>query len=213
MPLPVIAGTVRAAVRGTCPSGQPWINVHHFQYAAGASNPGPTEINLLDVEVDKFYAGPIYAGGTTVLQQCKNNVTMADITYTPLDGSSLSIVKAHAHPGASASTATQSSEVSAVLTLRTSLRGRRYRGRIFLPPLVYDIITATGDLNPTTCGLFTVNYAGFIAALATKQWVPVVASYGRSVHKNGTVTTWTPFATPVVNATMDTKPDVQRRRK
>lgn len=221
MPLPVIAGVVRCAVRGVCPSGAPWVNVHHFRYSDGASAPGPTEIATLDVQLDKLYGGPAYSGGTAWLAFCRPNCTMIDITYTPLDGPppSLSIVTAHSHSGGSVNPNSAPSEVSLVCTLRTAKRGRRYRGRIYLPPFDNTVFSADGTITTAgTTGLLA-QYNGMKSALVAGLWKPVVASYGKSLVNDPSdphdkiEVTWTPFATDVANPTMDTKFDVQRRRK
>jgi len=55
--------------------------------------------------------------------------------------------------------------------------------------------------------------------MAAIQWKHVVASYGKSLHKDPNdkydkiEVTWTPFATEVTAYTMDLVLDVQRRRK
>jgi hypothetical protein len=138
---------------------------------------------------------------------------MSQINYTPLDGSSTSILKPHVATGASAYALNAPSEVSCVLTLRTNHRGRRYRGRIFLPPFAADCFDANGQVVAGIAAGQIANFAGLTAALVPLQWVPVVASYGYSLLKDGTVSTWTPFATPITSATMDLRADVQRRRK
>jgi hypothetical protein len=170
-------------------------------------------VTALDVELSRFYSGSAYAGGSPVLGQCRSVTTLIDITYTQLDGLSISRVIAHAANGTNASSLSSPSEASLVLTLRTNKRGRRYRGRIYLPPMVADLQQGLGEIAGATATGFVNNYAGMTAALAPKNWVPVVASYGYYKKEDGTVVTWTPHAEPVTNPTMDLKYDVQRRRK
>jgi hypothetical protein len=215
MALPVIAGVVRASVRGALPSGSPWVNVVHFRYADGASAPGSTEINLLHPKFLRLYTGTAYAGGVAWLNRCKSSVTLIDITYTPLDATSLSVVKTVNAAGSNATLNQLPSEVAMVLSLRTATRGRRYRGRIYLPAPAYDQLTTTGGVDTGTANLggqTVAQWTGMAADILTNQWKPVVASYGKGTN-HGTPTTWAPFATDVVAATVDGQFDVQRRRK
>ena len=213
MPLPVIAGVVRCSARGLLASGQPWVNVLHCQYAGGASNPGATEIAALHTNLQRLWKGPVFGAGAHWLANCQSTVTMIDITYYPLDGSSLGVVLAAAAAGTSTTTDNLPAQTCSVLTLRTNTRGRRYRGRIYLPPVVEGSSTANGELLLSKTTEIIAQWTGMASAMAATQWVPVVASYGRSELKNGTVSTWSPFATPITSVTMDVKFDVQRRRK
>lgn len=211
-PLPVIAGTVRVSVQGTTPGGQQWVNVHHARYATGASNPGPTEITAFDALFVKFYIGPAIGGGVFVLGSCRSACKLVQITYTPLDGVSNSLVIPHAASGASATATNAPNEVAQVLTLRTGTRGRRYRGRIYLPPFSSDNYDGNGQLNSAQAGVIITQYNGMKASLGAAQWEVGVASYGHGTD-HGVPTTWSPFFTPITTVTMDLAADVQRRRK
>jgi len=223
-PLPNIPGAVRCVVSGLTPSGRKWANIHHMRYAGGASSPGTTEIDNMDVELFRFYSGTVYAGGATVLSSCSTTVTITQIDYTVLDGAALAYSKPHAAAG-SGGTSNLPSEVSAALTLRTTTRGRRYRGRIYLPPFGPSSIDAAGNWTSALRTGLIAQYNGMMAALTPKQWKPVVASYGYSWiddpsdvippsgHSPKILATWAPFATDINSVTMDAKPDVQRRRK
>src|SRR5215831_20184337 len=136
MPLPTIAGVTRVVIRGAMPSGRTWANIWHWQYAGGASTPGPTEFNNLDAIFIRLYSGAAYSGGIAWLPDARNSVTVVETAYTNLDGSSLSYSLPKALTGGNSSGNSLPSEVAHVMTLRTPYRGRRYRGRIYLPPLV-----------------------------------------------------------------------------
>jgi hypothetical protein len=145
---------------------------------------------------------------------------MTQISYLTLDDTSLRIDTPVTGAGLGGSSSLPP-ECAAVLTLRTGKRGRRYRGRIYLPaPGIAGVTNATGTLPSTIISGTTAQWAGMQAALVSKQWVPVVASYGQSMHKVPNThppqyvpVTWTPFVTAITNATMDANIDVQRRRK
>lgn len=218
MVLPVINGVARAAVNGLTQTGRKWVNVHHFQYAAGASSPGTIELDNLDVELFKFYAGPIYTGGVAITANMPAATSLQSIDYTVLDGVSLAYSKSHIQAGGGG-TNSLPAEVSMCITLRTTKRGRRNRGRLYLPPFTPTLIDATGNWQATQRTQIIAQYNGMLSALAAKQWVPVVASYGESWINDPDdphdkiKSTWTPYATPINSVTIDTKPDVQRRRK
>ena len=223
-PLPTIPGVVRCVVGGLTPTGRKWANIHHMRYAAGASSPGTTEIDNMDVELFRFYSGTAYAGGSALLVQCTTTTTVAQIDYTVLDGTALAYSKPHAAAGSGGSS-NLPGQTSAVLTLRTNTRGRRYRGRLYLPPTNVGTIGTDGLWTAAFRNGVIAQYQGMMAALAPKQWIPVVASYGYSWiddpsdvippsgHSPKILSTWAPFATNINSVTMDAKPDVQRRRK
>lgn len=204
---------------GTMQTGRKWTNVHHFRYSAGASTPGVTELDNLDVELTRLYSGTPYTGGIAVLAHCASPLKLDQIQYTVLDGQSLTYTKAKGLT-ATGGTTSMPAEVAQVLTLRTAKRGRQNRGRIYLPCPSTGYTTADGNLDPTHTGLIMGQYTGMVSALNTKQWKPGVASYGFSYHKvpgskppQYVPATWTPHFEELVTWTMDLRPDVQRRRK
>jgi hypothetical protein len=210
MPLPVINGVVRCAVRGLVPSGSQWTNVHHMEYALGASTPGTAEITAMHALLGRLYTGAAFGAGAAWLPTCAPATTVFQVDYTILNGSALGLTLALAGAGATANSAP--SEVAHVMTLGTTNRGRRYRGRLYLPCVSVSSLTAAGQLAQSKIDSGVAQYLGMIAALAGIQWRPVVASYGHG-STNGVPTTWTPFATPIVSVRIDPAPDVQRRRK
>lgn len=209
-PLPVIAGVVRCAVSGLTPSNQKWVNVHHMQYSDGASSPGLTEITAMDALLARLYTGTSFAGGTPWISLCGPVTQIQQIDYTILDGTSLGYTIAHAATGPG--TSSTPSECAPVLTLLTGRRGRRYRGRVFMPPPSNAQLASTGQLNNSTAVSITSQYNGMNSALSAILWKPVVASYGHGTD-HGAPVQWTPFATPVTAVRMDLNVDVQRRRK
>jgi hypothetical protein len=220
MPLPVIGGVVRCSVVGKSQGGGPWVNVWHWMYADGASSPGSSEIDALHAVFGRFYTGTIYPGGNTYLAACATNTTVERVDYTVLNGTSLGYTKTLTGAGAGGAS-TMPAEVSPVLTLRTNTRGRRYRGRLYLPPPAQSatVIDSSGKLLTAVANAIITQATGMASAASAIQWKPVVASYGKSLIKDPNdkydkiEVTWTPFATPVTTWTMDLVLDVQRRRK
>lgn len=199
MPLPVIANTVRAAVEGLNSSGAPWANVLHFRFT-GTPPVLATNITALDLKIVKLYGGPNYASGLFILSPCKSTVTITQVTYTILDGTSASTVIGHALAGGQVSNA-MPGEVATVVSFRTSTRGRSYRGRAFHPPMTTGNYNADGTIAASVLTGYQAQWAAFQADLVTITWEHVVASYLRTL------------ATNVTSYSVDNKADVQRRRK
>lgn len=220
MALPVIQGVVRCAVVGTTHGGGPWVNVWHWEYALGASTPGKTEIDALHPVFFRFYSGTAYGTGLPWLNACSASTTIQRIDYTILNGTALGYTKTASASGTGGAS-TMPAECAAVLTLRTDVRGRRYRGRIYLPAPISasSSLAADGTIATTTVNAALNQAAGMVTAAAAVQWRPVVASYGKSLVNDPSdphdkiPVTWTPFATPITSFTMDNRFDVQRRRK
>lgn len=204
------------------PSGRQWVNVIHARYAAGASSPGPTEIAALDAILVRLYTGAIFSGGSVWFSLCSLDVKLTDATYYVLNGTASPVVISHVAQGSLSTNTGLPSEVAHCITLRTGTRGRRYRGRIYLPA-VSAANAAGGNLLATAVTSTLAQLQGIVAAAAAIQWEIGVASYGSSwnrgpnnAHGAASHVTWSPFFTSIGNpsqATMDQKPDVQRRRK
>ena len=211
-PLPVIPGVVRCSAQGVLASGQQWVNVIHWRYSAGASSPGNTEIDILHTTLVRLWLGSGFATGTAWLTgQCTSGVQLQRIVYTVLNGAAQPYEKAATGAGIVAGSSLPS-ECAPVLTLRTAIRGRRSRGRLFMPAPALSTCDVNGRLNSTTTNAIANQWVGLVAALVPAQWAPVVASYGHGTD-HGTPTTWTPFATDITSVQMNSDVDVQRRRK
>ncbi len=199
MPLPIIAGTVRAAVRGTQSNGKPWVNVWHLR-KIGAPPVTAADIAAWDAQFVKFYIGPAAGGGNFWLGRMGLGGSLQDITYTPLDGTSPSTVVSHA-AATSGGAAAVPGEVAFVLTLRTQIRGRRYRGRIYLAGLDKALLNNDGTATAATISNATLQIVGVQALLTPAGAQLVVASYRYAL------------ATDITQYTMDGRGDMQRRRK
>src|SRR4029453_13463983 len=164
-PLPTIAGVCRVAVSGLTSSNQKWVNVHHLQYADGASTPGVTEIAAADALLARLYTGTAFASGAAWMTLVASNFSVQQTDWTVLDGTSLGYTFAHAANG-SLGTGSLPPECSPVLTLLTGRRGRRFRGRIFLPAPAAFQITTLGVLSAGVPTTISAQYTGMSAALS-----------------------------------------------
>jgi hypothetical protein len=87
------------------------------------------------------------------------------------------------------------------MTLRTALRGRSHRGRIYLGGFTEALNTTGGIVAAADLTGITLQMEGFRADLSTVSWQWVVASYLLST------------SSPVISITSNNKWDVQRGRK
>lgn len=211
MPLPIIAGTVRVSYGGVVSGGARWSNTWHLRHT-DLSDPTDAQIDAAEAELRSFYVG-------SVMPQCAVDTTFDSTDATPLNGTSGAIHHGFVVHG-SALTTSLPAEVAEVLTLRTGGRGRRARGRIFLPAFAISGTDGSGHLGAATVTDVLADTVTMMAALVAVGWHLVVASYGRSVKVNHIphpkvydVTTWEPFATDVTAITMDNRFDVIRSRK
>ena len=215
-PLPSIPGTVRCQASGALISGKKWSNVVHCKFTGAAGQPSAADLSALDLKLIRLWSGTIYTGGVSWLTNCPNATTLTNMNYYVLDGTSPAVNVSRNLSGAGG-TSSAPSEVAFVLTLRTTKRGRRYRGRIFLPTVVPGSISASGQLSSILVGQFLSQFDGLVTDLATINWQIGVATYGYSIDKHGTVTNWPPDFTPVAagiaGRSMDGVADVQRHRK
>src|SRR6476469_2268917 len=212
MPLPTIPGVVRCVIAGSVGGGGRWSNTWHFR-RIDLGSASALEIAALHVELSAFYV--FFLTGYA----CSN--TLADTAdYTPLDGTSGAVSLPLATAGAGVAAGTLPPEVAEVLTIRTADRGRRARGRVFLPAISTGNI-ADGQLPAVVTNAIVAASATLMAAAVVSGWELGVASYGKSVKTDFTtprphtrvVTTWTPYFTTAVSTSMDPKLDVIRSRK
>lgn len=198
MPLPVITDVIRVAVRGVCPSGQPWVNVLHFRASTGTTL--AANAALIQPEIAKLYS--VVGYGASKAGWASNASTQSktvDVTYLPLDGVSASLSNSMAITGAAGGDALPS-DVAMVITHRTLLRGARHRGRSYWAGFAESVNGSDGRIITGTITDFLGCWGAFNAALVTKAIPQVVASYKFA------------SAEPVSSYAIDTAWDRQRRR-
>lgn len=207
-PLPTIAGSMRVAISWRIGSSGPTAqNVMHFSAAS-------TDTLALNTAIQANVTGNMWLSVT-------GTASAYQLAITPLDGSSatqLYSVSGTKWQGGSAG-GEPILAAAQVISLRTAFRGRRHRGRIYLP--------FPGETNYTsgvyTGTLSTIQSAwdAFRAAMTTSLFPLQVASYGHSLHRTKnpaggytlTPVTWPPEANPVVSITAEGTYGTQRRRQ
>lgn len=196
MPLPVITDVMRVAINGRSSNGVKWANVLHYRKTGVLTYAGA--IAALDpILVDHLTTAN--GGGACWTQLAHSGATIDDIRYTPLDGSSATTVISHVAPGVNANEALPAS-LCLVVTLRTALRGRSHRGRVYQGPWTEAASTATGTPLSTQPTAVAAQWTAHLAALVGSGVSLVVASYLLAT------------ATDVATCTVDTRWDTQRRR-
>jgi len=116
---------------------------------------------------------------TSMWAQTEHNSVIHQLTVTPLDGSSASLVVptdlSTKWQGAG-SPAEIVPQVAALIKFTTALRGRSHRGRVFLP-WCCETTLADGKLLTSTRDVLNTNWLTFIQGMQTALITPVVASY------------------------------------
>lgn len=198
MPLPVIANTARVAIEGLMPSGSAWANVIHVRHPAGA--PTSAQKATVIADIGRLYVGPTF--GATFGYWSGEASSLASVIqsrYTDLDGASASIVTPIGVAGANTGDPLPSG-AALCLTLRTAVRGRRARGRVYWGGFGEGASVAPNSIVSTSLTRILNHWEGFRVQLVADGWELVVASY------------LTPTATTVTAITANAIWDSQRRR-
>lgn len=208
-PLPVITDCVRTSIEGTMPNGRHWANVMHFGKPPATSY--ASAISQLDAAIPPLWTTNL-GGGNKLTQFLSTAWKIDRIRYTPLDGSTATTVIGHTIPGIQAANDPLPASVALVFTAYTAKRGRRHRGRTYLCGWAEDANNPAGALLSTYQVLLQSQLTGWFNTFTPTTIFPVIASYGYSVLKNGTISTWPPDKEPVTSFVLNGIWDTQRRR-
>jgi hypothetical protein len=163
MPLPVIAGVTRCAVKWHNTTGDiDAINVMHF-YAA----PGDEADLLASLDAN---AQPHQFEGMS------SATSVIEVVMTPLDGSSSSATGTLENWVGSSGAGDIVPAQCIVVSAHTALRGRSNSGRTYLPFPV-ESITDAGTIDIANANEIAAAWNDFGAAMVTDGHDPVVASY------------------------------------
>lgn len=173
-PLPVIANTFRCALNWTMSDfGGSAENVMHINTSVG----GKTAADVFEAITDALQADMFAAQ--------YSNAFVKSVSITPLDGTSATVEFITPGTGAwvGGSSGQPIPQQANIIKLSTGLRGRSFRGRLFLP-WVAENATVNGSIGSTLATTITTAWTAFQAALAADAdgpWVQVVASYKLAV--------------------------------
>lgn len=191
-PLPTIANTYRVTLPWSNNGGIKPINVIHVRKASG------TDEQVAEALDAAFNAGH-HSWMFNVLQDARE---LTDLEILPLDGSSATMIEGLTTPETGgAGSGELIPQACALVSLHTSTRGPRGRGRVYVGPLL-EGDQADGLLNGSRATTMLNGWGEFIANLAsgTPSLELVVASY---VHAT---------AATVTSVRIDTVIATQRRR-
>lgn len=190
MPLPVITGVYRVTLNWNIYNGIRPANVLHFYMPSGDED---------DLRANIDSAILATASPSHMFHPLPGNYTCDNIDILKLDNGSASQTRDLAHPwvGGRATNADMSPAIAAVVSLRTTQRGPRGRGRVFVGPVAEDS-AGSGILSSTSQGLMLSAWRDFQDSLeaATPVTHLCVASYAHddqhivtSIHVPSTLAT------------------------
>lgn len=166
MPLPIIPNTWRCAFDWTHANGQTAENVMHFRNSVDFED---------DVRDDIFSAW-----NRDMIHPVDNQAELRSITLTQLDGISASTTYETDYATNPKWSGNELGDMvpalSMVVTLYTATRGRRARGRTYLP-FCGETAQTDGSFAVTEVALVQAGFTAFVAALALTNTRLVVASY------------------------------------
>lgn len=188
-PLPVIANTFRCAAVWTAGGGATAINVMHVESDVAST---ATDVN------DEIQAAWEHA----MIDPTSSAAHLDRFDITPLDGTS---------PTQSFPTGSTGKWVGAgggdyspancyLIKMTTAIRGRSYRGRLFMP-FVAEAQSSAGQLDLSNVSACTAAWVAFTNQLVTDGFALVVASYKLAV------------ATQVLNIACEPSVATQRKRQ
>lgn len=172
-PLPVINGVFRAAFQWKNLDYPTWTatNVMHFQKNGG----DPVSLTaLLDASVSANMWG-----------QTSSSSSVYQVAVTPLDGSAVTFPYTPLTPAKWKGTVGSLEylpQVSAVVKFLTGKRGRSYRGRVYLPWCIEDVVKSGLVLAATQTTMNTA-WVAFRTAMETGGYPLHVASYLHSTSE------------------------------
>jgi len=173
-----------------------WTNILHFRKTSILTFTGA--IAILDPLLLAQYHDN-NGGGSAWRALAHTGASVQDFVYTPLDGTSASTVIAHAFNGVSGGDPLPAS-MAIVVTLRTALRGKSHRGRVYAGPHIESDNDGSGNPAAALITAEAVQWTNFLTALSGSGVTLVVASYLHSTAEN------------VTSVSVDTRWDTQRRR-
>lgn len=174
-PLPVITNTFRCALHWSDGGGQQATNVIHIRHPAGVIS-NDAVFDALDDNVTADMWGSIGAG-----------VSVVEVVVTPLDGSTAST--AYTATGAQWGVGRGIGQFlpagACLVSLRTLLRGRSNRGRVYVP-FLSESANINGGIDPTYVAVIQPAWDAFRAALIANDFPMelVVASYKLSTAES-----------------------------
>jgi hypothetical protein len=170
--LPVIPNVFRVALNWVHTNGQIAVNVMHVR---------TTLLTTVGIE-----ALLNTAWSATQITLVSNAAKVDHISITPLDGASATAVFVETNARwTGGSTDLPIPAAAQVVSLRTALRGRSHRGRLYLPFMVEGNF-ANGSVSTGSNAAIQTAWDSFVTGMATGTAPLVVASYLHATAENVT---------------------------
>lgn len=163
--------------------GQNVANVLAFQYDVPLS---PAELNSLAAQVVTSWIA--YIKPITAIGYVLNSVKATDLTTS----SSPSVTYfPDPAPAGSLNTASVANNVSLVISFYTALRGRSFRGRLYMAGLANTAMTTSVEVSVATATAYTTAWTNFIGQIETTRDCDhvVVSRYSNGVARAAAVMT------------------------
>lgn len=202
--MPYPADVVHVVLGGALPGGEQWES-GFWVSDAGVSTPAAANAlcelvysSLVSTDEDQnalsYLAEQFLNAGSTVAY-CRCLVYTTEGTHAQFAGE-------YTPPSALGGSASGSmpNQVACVVTLRSDAAGRSYRGRMYMPAT--GAAVGTGQFSNPIVDAFCTKWAGFFS-----DW-DSSGDNGKIVVVSSTKTS----AVEVTRVTVDTRPDIQRRR-
>lgn len=145
----------------------------------------------------------------TLMPLLHNSITYLKTTATDITSSTGQTVTSIVNTGDTGGVTTTGgpNQVALAITRATALRGRSYRGRIFIPVLTNASLDSSRTFSPTAV-------ANFVAALGVLQASSAALGFIESVKslRNNNANRSSGVLTPITEYRADTRVDTQRRR-
>lgn len=187
MPLPVISDVYRVALNWTHSGGQRAVNVIHIRRAGSNS---AAVASALDSNA-----------ASAMWTDMSSGAVMQRLDVTPLDGASATYQLATSGAKWTGTTAGDFLPAAAgLVSLRTGLRGRANRGRIYRP-FITETSNSNGVLGSGGVAAAQTAWNTWLTAMNAAGFIPVVASYVHVYRQD--------ITSVLVEATLGT----QRRRQ
>lgn len=183
--------------------------VHSLHFASTAGIQGDVTAQALADQVKTAFTAAVLTGAST--GDRLGQVLSSGVVYQKVDTYRLDSAGRAIEQGTSAFQATPAvtgasasrlpDEVAMCVTLVSGLPGRSRRGRCYLGGLAAGTIAQDGTFAGTQAQMAATHFGGFLANVDTAGWQPVI--YSRVLG----------ISTPIINVSVGTVPDVQRRRR
>lgn len=153
-PLPVIPTVVQTVLHWTGASGATAENVMHFELGSSS--------------IDSFYSALDGNVTASMWNPVATAFSVSSVSMTKLDGVSATITKNTSSPAkwSGAAAGDWIPQAAALVSLRTSRRGRSYRGRIYLP-FVAESDQSNGTISGSALSGMQSAWDAFRAAMSS----------------------------------------------